>query len=230
MYEMPKRRTRRRRKFRKRRNGNGLVRHVSNNPVPSRKLVKFKFVEQVGLDPSIGSMAHFLFNANSIFDANRTGGGHFPLGAVQWNPFYNVYTVVRADIKVTFMSTVSTNLGQGIVGIYLNDDTVSTNVMDTMIEYQRTNHAIIGGINSDLTSAIVRHSYTPQKMFGRPIKSYIGSNSGQGLMLTTSPTDLAIFDIFSGPIVSASDMAGIDLLVEIWYTVMLTDRETLPGG
>ncbi len=228
---MPRRVRRRRRVRKKRRNGNGLFRFVSNNPVPPQKLVRLKYVEQITLNPPITSMDHFLINANNIRDPNRTGVGHKPLGSEQWDPFYNLYTVIRADIRVTFHSATSTNLASGIVGIYLNDDVNSTDVMDTMIEYERQNHAHLGPFNGNDGIVTVRQSYTPMKMFHRPVKSYIGSTSGKGTMLATpDPVDLAVFDIFAGPIVSASDMAPVDVLIEVWYTTMLTDRETLPGS
>ncbi len=217
----------RERRYRKRR-ANPYSR-VSSNPVPSQKLVKLKYVEQVSMDPAAGSMSHFLFRANSLFDPNQTGTGHQPMGLDQWEPFYGLYTVVKSEIKVTFFSSVTTELASGIVGIYLNDDNTSTNVMDTMIEYNRTNHALIGPVDAGNGIITVRHSYSPQKMFGRSLKTYIGSDNGSALF-SASPADTAVYDIFAGPIVSAADLGPVDLLIEVWYTAMLTDRATLASS
>ncbi len=151
------------------------------------------------------------------------------MGLDQWEPFYGLYTVVRSDIKVTFFSSVTTELASGVVGIYLNNDTTSTNVMDTMIEFNRTNHALIGPVDSGNGIVSVRSYYTPQRMFGRPTKTYIGSDRGSA-GFAADPADTAVYDIFAGPIVSAANMGPTDLLVEIWYTAMLTDRATLASS
>ncbi len=72
---MPSKSHRRRRKNRRRKRKANPYRVVSNNPVPAQKLVRLKYVEQVSIDPVIGTMAHFLFRANSLFDPNQTGTG-----------------------------------------------------------------------------------------------------------------------------------------------------------
>ncbi len=209
-----------------------LLRSIKNDPVPPQKLVRLKYSEQVSLDPAAASMAHFLFRANSTFDPNQTGIGHQPMGLDAWTIFYNLYTVVKSVIKVTFFSTVATELANGKVGIYLNDNNTSTNIMDTMVEFRRANHTNIGPCVGDRGIVSVMNSYTPKKLFGRSAKQYIGSANGQGINGNsgTNPVDTAVYDVFAGPAATADNMAETNLMVEIWYTCMLTDRQTLPGS
>lgn len=46
----------------------------------------------------------YQFNLNSIFDPNRTGAGHQPMGRDQFALLYNTYRVDRADYEITIVN------------------------------------------------------------------------------------------------------------------------------
>jgi hypothetical protein len=47
----------------------------------------------------------YQFNLNSIFDPDRTGVGHQPLGHDQWSAFYNRYRVLAVELIAEFVNT-----------------------------------------------------------------------------------------------------------------------------
>ena len=89
-----------------------------NAPVrPDRLLVKLPYSEPfVTTIPIAGQGMAFSFNLNSIYDPNRTGTGHQPMGHDQWAVFYQRYRVygVTYDINLTNMNADSAIQG-GIV-------------------------------------------------------------------------------------------------------------------
>jgi hypothetical protein len=54
------------------------------------------------------SVADYIFRANSLFDPDRTSGGHQPLGYDQLTPSYNRYRVDKFDWKISLPSTAVT--------------------------------------------------------------------------------------------------------------------------
>lgn len=75
-----------------------------------RMIVPLKYVSEVlQLVCTSGADNYHLFNANSIYDCDRTGTGHQPLGADQWQLFYSHYRVLSSKISVTAQSSTNAN-------------------------------------------------------------------------------------------------------------------------
>jgi len=74
---------------------------------PVRKYVKGQlyYEPNIGITTSIGSQGIYNFSANGIYDPNRTGTGHQPLGFDQMMLMYEQFCVIRSHIKVTFLAT-----------------------------------------------------------------------------------------------------------------------------
>lgn len=77
--------------------------------VPDQLLTSVRYTEQLARGPTASS-DDYQFNLNSIFDPNRTGTGHQPLGHDQLNLFYNRYRVVRCKYHV-MINNLGTNVG-----------------------------------------------------------------------------------------------------------------------
>lgn len=74
---------------------------------PDRLLVKLPYSEAFTTTlPGGGIGTAYSFNLNSIYDPNRTGTGHQPLGHDQWYTFYSKYRVygVTYDVSLTNMN------------------------------------------------------------------------------------------------------------------------------
>ncbi len=197
-------------------------------PVPDKKSVTLRYVSQITLDPAASSMAHYLFRANDLFDPDFTGVGHQPMGFDQWMVFYNHFTVVSSRIKVTgFQSGTSGPLANGMLGVYLNDDTVSTISLTTMMEYRLTNSVATGTSNGHKSIVYVGNSFHARTFFG---KKYVVNSTGFEGDTTTSPAEVAMFDIWYAPAQLIDNLDPIDLVVEIEYKAVLTERKTLTAS
>lgn len=89
------------------RNRRGLPNRISlvspRSIVPARLIVVLPYVETLSLGSSF--LVEYQMNLNSIFDPNRTGTGHQPLGHDEWNYFYQQYRVLAVRVMATFVNT-----------------------------------------------------------------------------------------------------------------------------
>lgn len=68
--------------------------------------------------------ANQIFNLNSLFDPDRTGVGHQPLGFDQWSAFYNRYRVDKVHVEIDF--TNATTVFTDCLVVASNDSTPIT--------------------------------------------------------------------------------------------------------
>jgi hypothetical protein len=66
-------------------------------------------------------------NLNSIFDPDRSGVGHQPLGYDQWALFYNRYRVDTVDIQVDFVNLSTTSVTDVLVHCSNDATAITTN-------------------------------------------------------------------------------------------------------
>ncbi len=69
--------------------------------LPNKLAIKFRYSDNISLDPVAGGFALHVFRATSLFDPDLTGVGHQPNQFDQIMPLYDHYTVVAAKITVT---------------------------------------------------------------------------------------------------------------------------------
>ena len=93
---------------------------------PTRQSVKLRWVENVQLNPALGSMAYYRFRANSIHQPDLTSAStHQPRGHDQWAQVYDHYTVIGSKIMVSGFNNAG-NVVPGVFGLYLDDTSSNT--------------------------------------------------------------------------------------------------------
>jgi hypothetical protein len=98
-----------------------------NNIAPVRMAVSLKYSESFIESTSV--TRQYQWNLNSIYDMNRTGTGHQPLGHDQWAAFYARYIVMRAHVHIELVNTTaSTSLHTAIC---VSNNNTSAAVSDT---------------------------------------------------------------------------------------------------
>lgn len=75
--------------------------------VDPHKYVTFRYVELFSNSITTATGAQQTMNANSLFDPNRTGSGHQPMGFDQLAAIWNRYRILRAKCTVKFISSAS---------------------------------------------------------------------------------------------------------------------------
>ncbi len=199
---------------------------VSSAPVPAQKKVQLRYVEQFSLDaPASGVAALFLFRANDLFDPDFTGGGHQPKGFDQWMVFYDHFTVIGSKIKVTYASTTATAVTANVIcGLYLNSDTVSSTSSEFLLEEKLNKAKVIGPMDGGNPMTTMRHSFSAPKFFGK--KHIVGGADYRG-NTSTSPVEVAFYQIWVAALALADNPGPVDIVVEIEYLAVLTERKTL---
>ncbi len=223
---MPRRN--RKRRVRKR-NMLSLYRPIrKSQPVPDHKVVTLRYVARFTLNASAASAAHHLFRANDLFAPDLTGGGYQPMAFDQWMVFYNRFTVIASKIKVTALSQGITSLTAGAaLGIYLNDDTSSSNSLETLLEYRLTNWVPMSSTQGGHDIARISSAFNASKFFGK--KNIVDSSQYSGTT-AISPTEQAIYDVFVTPVDISDDLDPIDMVAEIEFKAVLTERKTLTSS
>lgn len=124
-----------------RRKKNAVIRPpkpLSSSGLPLTKVVKMRYVHSFTLDAGIGTVAHQVFRANSIFDPDLTGTGRQPLGHDEWNNFYGTYQVIGSKIRLSVASQgAAAYTGTGIITLRLTHDPAPSGGFDTVDLEQR---------------------------------------------------------------------------------------------
>lgn len=131
-----------------------LVRqHVSigRGPIAPSVFVNLRYVAGFRSD---GTTFDHVFNLNSIFDPDRTGTGHQPLGRDQYATFYNRYRVWSVRVKVVGALDPGVDNSPVTFGIVADNSGSAYTNMDQAFEQQNAYSTIVAsGANS---STVVR--------------------------------------------------------------------------
>ncbi len=217
---------------RKRRSRKKIVRKRRKNYlpkaiVPDAKMVRLKYSEFVSIDAATGLAGNHIFSANNVHDPNVTGTGSQPLGYDEWSAFYNHYTVLGAKCKATFFSAGSdTGADSAVVGIDLKADT--TLVTDTTVLLDSANSRIRYMTTKDAgNNPSVVNWFSAKKFFH--VKDLNSSNRWR-TAIGASPNDQAYFHIFLGPISAGSNPTAVQVLIQMEYIVLFSERKSLASS
>lgn len=193
--------------------------------IADSQLVKMRYGGIVNPDAGAGSSASWVFSANSIFDPDRTGIGHQPLGHDEWANFYDHYVVIGSRITVRFMPNGDTALtNSSLCSITLEDDATASTTIPSLIE--RTG-AVIGymGTADGKGSVTLRKGFSAKKFFN---KADVRDNSQLGGKLGVSnPAEEAYFHINVSAVDGVTNPAAVECAVLIEYICVLSERKNL---
>lgn len=200
-------------KIRANRRAMGLVNNALQ-PIPQRFVVKMKYAEDVFTNAS----GLFTFNLNSVFDPNRTGGGHQPYSFDQLATLYNRYRVISCSWRVTAPSSTGTVQ----LGCIPTNEPITPATFAELKENPRTKYVIqhVGG-NVQLCKG---RSYIPS-LVGRTKAQYMADDRYQATVLT-DPAELAVLNIM------AANNGGVGINAQVLnvlleYTVEFFDVKPL---
>ncbi len=190
---------------------------------PKSKMVRLRYVDQIGLDPAAGSITSHYFSANAMSDPDITGGGHQPLGFDQMMVGYEHYTVLGSKIKVTYVPGGTGLDIPGYFGVILDNNTVLTytNPLALMESKQGKQTAKWDGQSPDGNVKSITRYFSAKKFF--KVKNIIGKDLYRGTS-GTNPSEGAFFGIWSASI-GSNNPALTNFLVEIEFIAVLTEPQ-----
>lgn len=195
--------------------------------VPSSKIVKFKYVDSIILDPpQSGIQAHY-FSANGLYDPDVSGIGHQPRYFDSEMLSYDHYMVIGSKIKVTSVPYISHSTADGlrpcVWGVTLQDTpTLSDSTPTAMIEGNRNKgrwRLAAPGVSGENTKG----KY-PSITCGFSAKKFLGdlSDKHEGTK-SANPSDQAYYGIWCGAPAPNVDPGNFNFMVEIVYTAILKE-------
>lgn len=172
---------------------------------PTGMRTHLRYNELVSINPAAGAtLASYVFRANSIYDPNRTGIGHQPLGRDIWAGIYNHYVVISSKITCMFIPTIG-KTGTVIYGTYLDDDANITSTTYTdLVERKKTSYRYVNVATLDYIKPCEAY-YSAQKWFG--IKDIGDNNTRLGAAIGSTPAEECMFHCF----LQDTSNAGLDV-------------------
>jgi len=194
---------------------------------PDRLLVKLPYNQIFQLQTPSGGGVSKIMNINSIYDPDRSGIGHQPLGYDQWAKFYNKYRVFKVAYNITFSNVnVTTDAvdGGALVGLLFANGPGVTTVTDAAFEQPHLRKGFIGaaagvGIKTFKGTVSLPH------ITGRPLVSYKSDNI-YSATFGNNPTEFMTMSMLVQSALATSDPA-VTVSVRLVYFVELYDALVL---
>lgn len=227
---MPKRRSNRNRRNNRRRPYRMYKRPFTvsqnNNGIARRQIVKMTYVQQVLMDPAIGSVGTHIFRANGLFDPDVTGTGTQPYGFDQWMPFYNHYVVLGSKCSATFTPVASDGVSGNFIGLVSLKASTTTQPTELTrnLEYPHTVYRQCGNAQANNGITLTKKC-SVKKFLGRA--SVLSDPALKGTS-ATDPTEQAYFHVSVAPTNAGYDIGAVTVLVRINYIVALIEPKLLP--
>ena len=216
-----KRRMRKPRKFFKRKpNYTTTVRNSVSRP--QKLIVKLPYFTSGQLASSVGAYSYQIFNLNSIYDPDRSGVGHQPLGRDQWVPFYNRYRVFKVDYVITLTNADPAQPADCVV---LNANGVPLLTDDSVFEQPGSFYASLAPRDGGASRKVIKGSvYLPRLngLTGAQYKADENMQSTQG----TNPVEILTQSIVVAPVITGSEV-NVCYSVKYIYHVEMFDPNNL---
>lgn len=197
--------------------------------VPDRLITTLHYHEIVSMSDGAGGDQQW--NLNSLFDPNRSGTGHQPLGFDQLATLYQRYRVLKAAWKVQTVPVFGPIIP--IVAVVPTNNTTSlATAIDTACELPYSQNKLCGGIYTAAGTSpepqSIRGSCSLDKIYGCTAAELKGSDRYQALV-SADPSETAILHCVFNEIAGGVDGA-VTFCVDIWYTVEMFDRIQLAAS
>lgn len=160
-----------------------------------------------------GANATYQFNMNSLFDPDRTGVGHQPLGFDQLAALFEKYIVTQVDYKISLSNASSSQTA--MYAICASDATTTT--VNFAEQVEQGNARI--GIMEPLSSVKIAGNVKNWIIHGQTFEEYMGDDRNEAVF-TATPSDISVLNICTcdGTTGTGVTLAG---LIELTYYAWL---------
>lgn len=161
--------------------------------VPTKIVVRLPYVESLNRAPAT-FQDDYQFNLNSLFDPNRTGTGHQPLGYDQWATFYNRYRVLRVFARASVVNN-------GTIPVRFTLAATNSTTGLTVLNSEEQPYSVSGivGINTGASVAEIGCIVNLPALNGRTPGQYSGSDNTAATFGAT-PAEQQILHFFAASI------------------------------
>jgi len=165
------------------RKSNKITMYSQVSPVATRLRTKLKYSAQI--TPATIPVYEYLFNLNSLFDPDRTGTGHQPLGFDQLKTLYNRYRVYKVHYNCNWITTTSDPV---MIIMVPTNDAGGLGSLETALESYSARHSKAGNVYTPCTIA---GSVDLAVLNGKTRQQYADDDTTQAV-IGSSPSELFI--------------------------------------
>lgn len=203
--------------------GSGVIRALKTLTVPDKIVVKLPYSSLVTFGDALG-VQDYIFNLNSIYDPDRTGVGHQPLGYDQWSAFYNRYRVIGAKVVVQACNQANVGTTMSIIG---NNSAGLVLGSDAIMEQQHMKRMVLSGANGGKNAGTLVKYFSNARITGVSDYTYRSSDQYQA-QFGANPSEVICGHIYQENLLALGGQASsVIARVNITYYVELFDRNTL---
>jgi len=198
--------------------------------VPQVFTTSLRYVDNLTLTSTSGSIAKNVFRLNSIFDPDLTNTGHQPMWHDQLAALYNKYVVLGTKAKVTFSQISASSAAAGgmhgptCVGVVCDENGTTSGTLTELQENNTSQHGLLTRGDGGQNQKTMTIYYSPMKAFGRQsdddtIGATVGANPSQTWFMTVYMADLGL-----------TTSATVSFTVDIEFMVKLSAQVNAAGS
>lgn len=196
--------------------------YVGRGPVPPETIVWMKYAQDFN---SSASALDQVFNLNSIFDPDRTGTGHQPLGRDQYATLYNRYRVTDVKVKIVAVQDGGVGVSPSKLIVVADNDPADYTTSTTMQEQRGAWSTLL----SYYKITLFKRRYHLASITGVTDSAYLDDRF-QSLM-STSPAESIVLHVGTCKADGSAGLAAVvKYAVELSFKVHLFDPNTLAAS
>lgn len=197
---------------------------LGRGPIPASSVVTLRYSTSV---EATGSNQEHVFNLNSIFDPDRTGTGHQPLGRDQYAALYNRYRVLSCRARIIMCINAGILQTEPIVGCIVADNAgTAFSDFDTACEQQGSMTKCLGTGGGSITFA---RTFDCAKITGVTPTAY-KDDRFQALMSADPAEIIALHILFSKVFGGQAPAGTVRIRVILDYKTELFDPLPIAGS
>lgn len=226
-----RRRFKRRSSRRSRRRVVRIPRSPPGQALPNTIICRFRYSEEISINPALASVTAYVFRANSLYDPNYTGVGHQPAPYDQMKLFYKKFKVIGSKITVR---PVISNANYETLSCYLgiiNSKTATdyanyTNVTNLLESKWGKRFKTIGAYASMSAANKKDVGYVSSTWSLRRDESRLATDNDFAHPSATNPVEQRYYEVVNASI-AGNDPAQHDYLVTVDYIAICMDPEVI---
>lgn len=189
---------------------------------PKQLRCALRYCETFAVTITSGTIGHYNFSCNGLYDPNVTGTGHQPMYFDTLMGIYDHYTVIGSKAKVTCLPNVSSNGLTNFFGVYINDDATRTPATLAALQEQTTAKNGSFAYASNMTKSLTT-KWSAKSTFGG---SVLGNDNLQGTA-STNPTEQSMFTVWASNYPGEATNYTAYFNIEIEYIAVFDELKDL---
>lgn len=188
-------------------------------PFGTRWAGRLKYVDRFNMSNALGIYSEILFNLNSLFDPDRTGTGHQPLGFDNLATIFSRYRVLKTSYRITGTNTEQ-NQNLSVI-VYADNGVASAGSCANALEHGWSQVKMRNGFSP---ASIFKGTVVLNKLTGNSLEAY-RSDDAYTALVSGSPSELLLLHVgIEGSAAVASSFnyfLELEFDCEFWDPVML---------